>query len=1253
MNLQMFSLTLRVSAILLTFTVISRGGQSYDLSHVDGIESFGGSGQALDLLATNGFVVAAPDFRQIFEPYIESQLPVLITVDSAWHTYHFLLEQGIKELEFSQSAKLASFSRLLLAAASEQVKSGASEFVELQSCASIGLAFQDDAAASKLNDEQKRMLNALVSGETSVAAPIGFELSPVNFRPQSFYAESPKLAAYYRARQWYACVDFRLSDDRETRLALCLSWLIHSQPDLMNLWRELNSPFDAFVAPADDSTVSDYLKQAEGVLGANFDLAALNHHAPEIVAKLRDHPKLPRVNDQLLSPDDYAQFPQVTAGFRLLPARQLPCAVCLQNSVEPKVKGRLCPSGLDFFTASTVLRSPAALRAERKQCGEAVLADILKADPGPMPDSLYGQSLMVLKTLQQPLPAQIPSPLRSEAWADLKLWTQLGAWAEQRHTWALHAKPAVSFLGGAETPPGIVEPYPNFFVGLAKLSRATSQTLEGCQPREPFDPKKAAAGVLEAKALSKTIRKLPIEGSEDAEKLRQYGAFTRALWRKGRREISDDDLKRMAESGPTNQDEVALLRTFYDAKLSIPRMLMNFAAVCDRLAILAGKEFNGELPNQEEATWISGYGIRLAGFHFYSGNSWLAPIDDFSILSRVFDIPVKGTVLYAAVARPQALYVILPYKDRQQLYRGAVLSYREFERPEAEDLSDKAWQERVRQTNAPSAPRFTTSFLRADAPDPAQAKRLSALSFAESDLAKPSPSPPIKVTLTQTLLSPIANVAFTRFHDKRMMSSDNERHVILVETKDGKQRLVRDGVPGKLYDSVEFEWFGPDCEHVVYVAKQKDRCCVVKDGVEGKSYADIQPLRNDAVFVFSSNCVHFAYEAAMDSGQKCIVLDGVEGSLYDKILEDSFSFSANSSHYAYEATRGTKGFVVKDNQVAVECDADGWNSVRQGPYLSPDGQRLACFVKRGSQWFANVDGKDSHPWKRIDNDSRTGLSANGSHFSYSAEDNDGFSVIVDDREFPDAGIEPAVFSPNGRSWAVVNEDETGSWVVVNGKAGKKYNGNIYSPTFSPNGRRLGYLVESYRGGSRKMAVIHGEREFENMEPVLFGGIQFSPDSAHYAITGTRGRKPVVIIDGKQYPAADKGEGGTPVIFSPNSEHWAYLAFHDGRLYWVVSGVEYGPYGTVPKWWLDENLDEDEEIDSNELMFCFSPNGRHFVFRATRDGRRLLVVDGLEREVKDDWFPHSSIVFDSPDQFRLITCTEREIHLVTGTIEPNP
>src|ERR1700691_1548349 len=93
----------RAKALLFWIAVLALGGngalasQTYSL--VEGIDKFAGSASAWRLLETNGFVVADPVYKHIFEPYLDSSLPPFITTDSAWDTYEVLLAAGVRQLE--------------------------------------------------------------------------------------------------------------------------------------------------------------------------------------------------------------------------------------------------------------------------------------------------------------------------------------------------------------------------------------------------------------------------------------------------------------------------------------------------------------------------------------------------------------------------------------------------------------------------------------------------------------------------------------------------------------------------------------------------------------------------------------------------------------------------------------------------------------------------------------------------------------------------------------------------------------------------------------------------------------------------------------------------------------------------------------------------------------------------------------------------------------------------------------------------
>ena len=714
-------------------------GQTYNLRSVKGIEAFNCSTGAKELLSKNGFVVADPSFKQIFEAYIKApqteapseknpmggSLPSYITPDSAWHTYHVLLEEGVMSMEEIQSKRLRTFSQRLLASATNSSNSAG----DLILFASVGLALQDEQFRQALPPEAKRIVDGLRTGSTPVAAPIGFELSPAQFRAQSFYTQSPELSDYFAARQWYASVVFRLANPRETKLALALTSVINADPELLALWRQLSEPFDAFLGPAEDGTVREYGDAATVVLGStnvqNISISEAQFLA--IQKMLETRLPLPQVSDQLVSPAQYVEFAKQTRGFRLLPPRRLPDAVCFHNTVDPKIPGREFPAGLDFLAASPELTSPAARRAVQSEFGKTIGDQILKADCGPLPDSLHGEAMRLLATLQKPLPATAPKPLRTEAWSDLQLWTQLGAWAEQRHTWALHTKMTVMVMGMISPPRGMVAPYPDFFSGLAKLTRQTAAAFDKGGFGQAFEIKQVAAELLTKLELSQKISASRSEKDmeENSAKLVQFGQFYQSYYEKHRAEFEtnrsrdankkiESDLVAMAQrcavNGTTNAADIETLRLYYDSRQNISRLLNDYAPVCDRLAALATKSLTGEALTEDDGKWIENYGVTLAGFSFYYGNSYEVPRDDFPMVTRVFSSPLTSSMLYAGVARPQALYVIISQGKTLQLYRGAVLTYREFVRPSDPLLDDDSWREMIFKGQTPPPPPFTRSF---------------------------------------------------------------------------------------------------------------------------------------------------------------------------------------------------------------------------------------------------------------------------------------------------------------------------------------------------------------------------------------------------------------------------------------------------------------------------------------------------------------------------------------------------------------
>ena len=158
----------------------------------------------------------------------------------------------------------------------------------------------------------------------------------------------------------------------------------------------------------------------------------------------------------------------------------------------------------------------------------------------------------------------------------------------------------------------------------------------------------------------------------------------------------------LAGTIPSEADQ-AILQGFYDERRTPPRLLRDFAATCDKLADLAGKQANATPFSDEDRDWIANYGATLAQFHSGPADESRGASEDFPTtrpLATNFD---GASVLCAGLGQPETLYIILRAEGRLHLFRGAVLSYRECLRTNSPAQESEPGRDS-------QAPTFTASF---------------------------------------------------------------------------------------------------------------------------------------------------------------------------------------------------------------------------------------------------------------------------------------------------------------------------------------------------------------------------------------------------------------------------------------------------------------------------------------------------------------------------------------------------------------
>lgn len=231
--------------------------------------------------------------------------------------------------------------------------------------------------------------------------------------------------------------------------------------------------------------------------------------------------------------------------------------------------------------------------------------------------------------------------------------------------------------------------------------------------------------------------------------------------------------------------------------------------------------------------------------------------------------------------------------------------------------------------------------------------------------------------------------------------------------------------------------------------------------------------------------------------------------------------------------------------------------------------------------------------------------------------------------FGDAGHEHYAYAAKrGKKWLMVTDGKEGQEFV-----------EVDSPQFSVDGKHFAYRAMTQRSGTgnrefvRWVMVVDAQNgpEFEEVSPAVF-----SPDGQHVAYRGkrtptTEGRE-VLIFDGKEVKESEyasqanlekmtrefdyEGQPG----FSPNGRHWAYRARRKkNKEIMLVDG---------------NGSAEFEEITDP----LFSSDSQHFAYRAkVKKNQEVILLDGKETA---EFEAVTKPVF-SPDSGRLGYFAKRE------------
>lgn len=691
----------------------------------------------IDQLARQKVMIGRGHYLQSFEPYTESDVPVFITSDSLLNAYHRLFEDSFRELEIRRGPLLRAELEATIRQGRELMAhppGPASDLAPgwLQAQRSIGpamvlLGTSPDFFDRPVRDDIQAEV-AKIRSATAVELPrwLGAPspgLLAIDYRrmkPVGIYNVAP-LDDYFRAVRWLQIVPFRAERDED----LTAFALLGASVSRHGTQRNFFGAYTSLLGPTDDNGI----KEAVDLISRWSE----NESWQEWLAWVRRYhrPKPPRVKEDLRSANDPA-----TVAFHFLSGYVLPDSDFFQqlsDHHEPITGLHLAAMVDSEWAASRLGPNNSAFLSETLK---AVRRDRMRdRDYGENYGTLYEEYLDTLSSLFAAPDPDAPAFMTSDAWSAKTCQTCLSSWVQQRHSYVLQAKIAMSASAAFSVPAGLIEPNPDFLQHFAALVAHTRERLAagGAFSRTPASM--AARVRTRAELLNRAaselapnqdISDLPnslelesvIEGTEILRELPDSRANSELL-----RDIN------LRTSGTALPAELCTLRDlllktadeYEKGERALPdepypwttldSRWSTLQSTASRLEVLLQKQFRHRPWTPDEQEFFKGYGFTLARAMGCMGAP--APRDDSPRCVEVFRDAARDASLTVAVGRPQAIYVLYPWDGIEILCRGTVMPYYEFNSPDR--LTDAEWKQRLDSSSAPAQPDWLKTVRSVDA----------------------------------------------------------------------------------------------------------------------------------------------------------------------------------------------------------------------------------------------------------------------------------------------------------------------------------------------------------------------------------------------------------------------------------------------------------------------------------------------------------------------------------------------------------
>ncbi len=650
----------------------------------------------IDKLSTNGFVVSDRHtwqrFHEAYAWIYWQDLPVLITSDSILHTVHQSYLNLLKRLEYEiLIPEMRTFLQQAAAAVLTAARVNGNKnldplYEDVETYFAVALALLEGNGGSGDAADYVRLAKGARSYSKVQLFGSDYPVDFTLFKPRGHYAETETLQNYFRAMNWLAQIDFRFVEyDQETSeptvnpKAIAAAMILQDAVDeagQRQRWHSINGILEMLVGRSDNMTLThlDHFRADMDFSGPTDALDVDPTATLDQLAKA-DYGQQ-RITGQIImrhTANDSADAIPRPLSFMLMGQRFALDSFVLGNVVYDRMMKdggpieRSLPSPLDLAYAFGNDRAITHLQKELQQYEYADYLSAQRAYVDDLPPEfwdapMYNQWLDMIRSLNAATADKgYPQVMRTEAWADKTLQTQLASWAQLRHDNILYVKQSMTTAQVVcEFPAAYVEPYPDLYLNLYDFAAAGHQALSQI-------------------TLSR--------GTDTQMHILAYFSNVMEI-AQGLHSISEKQLA----GEPLNDEESLFLASVVKKKEDLEVM------GC------AGPEF--------EDMWDGWYGRLI-----YGKDENPALIADIHTNPQIDEgsAMYPPTVLHAATGYPVPIIMIVETVNGPTLFVGPGYSYYEvvtegtMEEP-PQRFDDTEWRQRLQKFNPP-APAWTSNFL--------------------------------------------------------------------------------------------------------------------------------------------------------------------------------------------------------------------------------------------------------------------------------------------------------------------------------------------------------------------------------------------------------------------------------------------------------------------------------------------------------------------------------------------------------------